>query len=69
LARQALGEPRGHCEFDFRHNHSDWVKGARKARYELYPLGAKVSKKQIAEINIHPDSFHGEWNYTIRPNI
>ena len=34
-----------------------------------YPPGAKVSKKQIAEINIHPDSFHGEWNYTIRRNI
>ena len=33
-----------------------------------YPPGAKVSKKQIAEINIRPDSFHGEWNYTIRPN-
>src|ERR1700704_5545897 len=31
-----------------------------------YPPGAKVSKKQIAEINIRPDSFHGEWNYTIR---
>jgi len=27
-----------------------------------------VSKKEIAEINIRPDSFHGEWNYTIRPN-
>ena len=27
-----------------------------------------MSKKQIAEINIRPDSFHGEWNYTIRPN-
>jgi Rhodopirellula transposase DDE domain len=33
-----------------------------------YPPGAKVSKKQIVEINIRPDSFHGEWNYTIRPN-
>src|ERR1700751_5274110 len=33
-----------------------------------YPPGAKVSKKQIAKINIRPDSFHGEWNYTIRPN-
>jgi hypothetical protein len=32
------------------------------------PPGAKVSKKQIAEINIRADSFHGEWNYTIRPN-
>ncbi len=26
-----------------------------------------MSKKQIAEINIHRDSFHGEWNYTIHP--
>ena len=33
------------------------------------PPGAKVSKKQIEEINIRSDSFHGEWNYTIRPNI
>src|SRR5271166_4433941 len=35
---------------------------------DAYPPGAKVSKKEIAEINIRPDSFHGEWNYTIRPN-
>jgi hypothetical protein len=34
-----------------------------------YPPGAKLSKKQIAALDIHPDSFHGEWNYTIRPNI
>ena len=33
-----------------------------------YPPGAKVSKEEIAEINIRPDSFHGEWNYTICPN-
>ena len=43
-----------------------------KVRAELdtnsYAPGAKVSKKQIEEINIRPDSFHGEWNYTIRPN-
>src|ERR1700722_16982315 len=43
-----------------------------KVRAELdtnsYPPRAKVSKKQIEEINIRPDSFHGEWNYTIRPN-
>jgi hypothetical protein len=42
-----------------------------KVRAELdtnsYPPGAKVSNKQIEEINIGPDSFHGEWNYTIRP--
>jgi hypothetical protein len=35
LARQALGEPRGHGQFDFRHNHSDWLKRASEARYQL----------------------------------
>lgn len=32
----------------------------------LYPAGIKVTDQQIAGINIERDSFHGEWNYTIR---
>ena len=32
-----------------------------------YPSGVKVSDKQMAEVNIQRDRFHGEWNYTIRP--
>ena len=32
-----------------------------------YPAGVKVSDKDMAEINVQPDSFHGEWNYTILP--
>ncbi len=32
-----------------------------------YPKGIKISDKQIAEVNIQQDKFHGEWNYTIRP--
>ena len=32
-----------------------------------YPLGIKVSKEEFAQINLHPDSFHGDWNYSIRP--
>ena len=32
-----------------------------------YPVGRKVSKKEMASINLTPDAFHGEWNYTIRP--
>lgn len=32
-----------------------------------YPVGRKVSKKELATINLTPDAFHGEWNYTIRP--
>jgi hypothetical protein len=33
-----------------------------------YPSGVKVSAKQVAGIQLSPDSFHGEWNYTIHPN-
>ena len=32
-----------------------------------YPTGRKVSDEEWAKINLHPDDFHGDWNYTIRP--
>jgi transposase len=32
-----------------------------------YPKGVKVSDKDVAEIRIQRDEFHGEWNYTILP--
>jgi len=32
-----------------------------------YATGIKVSSKDMANINIFPSTFHGEWNYTIRP--
>jgi Rhodopirellula transposase DDE domain len=33
----------------------------------LYPKGVKVTDAEMATINIERHSFHGEWNYTIRP--
>jgi hypothetical protein len=30
-----------------------------------YPLGMKVSKTQLESLNLIPDDFHGERNYTI----
>jgi hypothetical protein len=33
-----------------------------------YPVGRKVSDKEFATVNLLPNAFHGEWNYTIRPN-
>jgi hypothetical protein len=33
----------------------------------LYPKGIKVSKTEMAELNIEYHSFHADWNYTIRP--
>ena len=34
-----------------------------------YPRGIKVSNKDLQEINLDPDEFHGEWNYTIHPKL
>ena len=32
-----------------------------------YPRKVKVTDEQMASIKIKRDTFHGEWNYTIRP--
>jgi hypothetical protein len=32
-----------------------------------YPPGRKLSDEEMATLCIQPDSFHGEWNYTILP--
>ena len=33
-----------------------------------YPAGRKVTKDDMKRVNLHPDTFHGEWNYVIRPH-
>ena len=33
-----------------------------------YETGIVVADEDFARINLHPASFHGEWNYTIEPN-
>jgi hypothetical protein len=32
-----------------------------------YPTGKKVSAKELRELKIERDTFHGDWNYVIRP--
>jgi hypothetical protein len=32
-----------------------------------YAKGRRVSDAQLARVNIEPNRFHGEWNYTIHP--
>jgi hypothetical protein len=32
-----------------------------------YPTGLKVSDPALALVNLIPDGFHGDWNYTIAP--
>ena len=41
-----------HCELD----------------HKAYPKGVTVSDEDMAALNIHRDTFHGEWNYTIKPH-
>lgn len=33
-----------------------------------YPMGLVVTDQQMARIRLVPHSFHGDWNYTVRPN-
>jgi len=33
-----------------------------------YPKGIAVTDEEMAEIDLHRADFHGEWNYTIKPN-
>ena len=32
-----------------------------------YEKGIKVADTEMATLNIRPETFHGEWNYTIAP--
>lgn len=34
----------------------------------LYQTNRRVSDQQFENVNLEPDSWHGEWNYTIHPN-
>jgi len=34
-----------------------------------YPRGIKVTDKELKAVNLFKDPFHGEWNYTIKPNV
>jgi hypothetical protein len=33
-----------------------------------YRIGRRVSEHELADVNLVPDDFHGEWNYTIYPD-
>jgi hypothetical protein len=33
-----------------------------------YPTGVKVRDEELALVNLIPENFHGDWNYTIAPS-
>ena len=34
-----------------------------------YERGIKITDAQLAAVNLTPDEFHGEWNYTVSPQL
>ena len=48
-----------------------WTHTGLRVRAEAdpgkYPAGRKVTDEEMAHIQLRPDDFHGEWNYTILP--
>jgi hypothetical protein len=47
-------------------NRGGLVVSARLDR-RRYPIGKKISNKELRELRIERDDFHGDWNYVIRP--
>ena len=48
-------------------------RGALVVRVRLdrrrYPTGKKISKKELRELKVEREEFHGEWNYVIRSRM
>ncbi len=36
--------------------------------HRRYPVGRRITDEELAHVNLTPDEFHGEWNYTIHPS-
>ncbi len=32
-----------------------------------YPMGVALTQRQMAQVNLEPHTFHGDWNYNINP--
>jgi len=39
-----------------------------KLTQKTYPTGIEISAAEIAKLNLKPDAFHGDWNYSLLPN-
>ena len=49
-----------------------WTETGLRVRAEIdagkYPKGRKMTRDEMAWIQLQPDPFHGDWNYTIMPH-
>jgi hypothetical protein len=37
--------------------------------HKSYPTGIQITDEQMATLHLERHEFHGDWNYTIRPNL
>ena len=45
------------------------LKVIAKKEEKEYESGIKISDEEMEELNLFKHKFHGEWNYTIKPNL
>lgn len=45
------------------------LKVKAKIDKNIYPKGVVVTDQELRKVNITRNDFHGEWNYTIKPNL
>ena len=45
------------------------LKVIAKKEEKEYESGIKISNEEMEELNLFKHKFHGEWNYTIKPNL
>ena len=38
-----------------------------KLTQKTYPTGVEISAAEVAKLNLIPDGFHGDWNYSVHP--
>ena len=62
-----LVEPRDDRESDRKDPDPNRAAGASRTGPGQVPEGRKITVEQMATIQLEPEAFHGDWNYTIRP--
>jgi hypothetical protein len=38
-----------------------------KLTQRTYPAGVEIPAAEVAKLNLKPDAFHGNWNYSVLP--
>jgi len=67
LARATAALLRDGHQSHRQYNQSWWLVVRARLDRRNYPTGEKVSAKKLSSLKIERETFHGDWNYVIRP--